>query len=222
MPYWQVRFATMAGDKKAADARVAEVLAREKARRQAVAVRSSATESVTTAGEGAAPRVAVVPHSSPTALEQVVLTEPNEALALVQQRLPSLFVAMVEGEQGLLDALRTLGISSATFFTALDASSELRNWYRGVKAAQAVVDVEKTGEVLRELDEVAGDELVGNGVRNAKVQAANHKLSHYRWMAQRLLPAMFGEKTQAETHSKIEIVVRREVKKAVKEAVEDE
>lgn len=220
MPYWQVRFAIMAGDKKAADARVAEVLKREKARRQAVAVRSSATQAVTTAVEGGAPRVAVVPHSSPT--EQVVLTEPSEALALVQQRLPSLFVAMVEGEQGLLDALRTLGISSATFFTALDASSELRNWYRGVKAAQAVVDVEKTGEVLRELDEVAGDELVGNGVRNAKVQAANHKLSHYRWMAQRLLPAMFGEKTQAETHSKIEIVVRREVKKAVKEAVEDE
>lgn len=215
----------MAGDKKAADARVAEVLAREKARRQAVAVRSSATQAVTTAVEGGAPRVAVVPHSSPTVLEQteqVILTEPSEALALVQQRLPSLFVAMVEGEQGLLDALRTLGISSATFFTALDASSELRNWYRGVKAAQAVVDVEKTGEVLRELDEVAGDELVGNGVRNAKVQAANHKLSHYRWMAQRLLPAMFGEKTQAETHSKIEIVVRREVKKAVKEAVEDE
>lgn len=212
----------MAGDKKAADARVAEVLAREKARRRAVAVRSSATESVTTAVEGGAPRVAVVPHSSPTITEQVILTEPAEALALVQQRLPSLFVAMVEGEQGLLDALRTLGISSATFFTALDASSELRNWYRGVKAAQAVVDVEKTGEVLRELDEVAGDELVGNGVRNAKVQAANHKLSHYRWMAQRLLPAMFGEKTQAETHSKIEIVVRREVKKAVKEAVEDE
>jgi len=212
----------MAGDKKAADARVAEVLKREKARRQAVAVRSSATQSVTTAVEGGAPRVAVVPHSSPTVTEQVILTEPDEALALVQQRLPSLFVAMVEGEQGLLDALRTLGISSATFFTALDASSELRNWYRGVKAAQAVVDVEKTGEVLRELDEVAGDELVGNGVRNAKVQAANHKLSHYRWMAQRLLPAMFGEKTQAETHSKIEIVVRREVKKAVKEAVEDE
>lgn len=211
----------MAGDKKAADAKVAEVLEREKARRQAVAVRSSATQSVTTAVERAAPRVAVAPHSSPSTAvaEPVILTDPATAVEFVKHRLPSLFVAMIEGQQGLLEALAQLGIPSPTFFTALDASSELRNWYRGVKAAQAVVDVEKTGEVLRELDEVAGDELVGNGVRNAKVQAANHKLSHYRWMAQRLLPAMFGEKTQAESHSKIEIVVRRETKKAVKEVL---
>ena len=206
-----------------------ELRAREQARREAV--RSSATavdSSATAVPATSAPQTGLLaPPSSPLATDVelagvATLVSPDEAISLVETRLPSIFVAMVEQRQGLLEALKLVGLPSATFFTALDASQNLRAWYRGVKAAQATMDIEGADQVLREMDEDAGDEGLGNGVRNAKVQAANHKLSHYRWMAQRLLPAMFGEKTQAETHSKIEIVVRREVKKAVKEAVEDE
>jgi hypothetical protein len=129
---------------------------------------------------------------------------------------------MVEGQQGLLPALKEAGIGTMTFFTALDASQDLRNWYRGVKSAQAMMDVELSADVLADMETVAGDETVGNGVRNARVQAAKHKLDQYRWMAQRLLPALFGEKTQSETHAKVEIVVRREVKAVKAAAVAEE
>ena len=89
----------------------------------------------------------------------------------------------------LLEALKVVGVESGTFFTALDASSELRAWYRGVKAAQATLDIEEAEGVLTQMEEDAGDEMMGNGVRNAKMQAAKLKLDQYRWMAQRLLPS---------------------------------
>jgi len=152
----------------------------------------------------------------------VDLKSPVEAVGYVESRLPSLFVAMVEQGQGLLPALKLLGISSATFFTALDASQSLREWYRGVKAAQAVLDVEKSADIMRELDEAAQDAGLGNGVRNAMVGAAKIKRDQARWMAQRVLPALCGEKQQTQHSGKIEIVVRREARKAAIQAVQDE
>lgn len=101
------------------------------------------------------------------------------------------------------------------FFTALDASGDLRGWLRGVKAAQAMQDIESVKGVLELMEDDASDEEMGNGVRNAKMAAARLKLEQYRWMAQRLLPSLFGEKTQSEVAGKIEIVVRREAKKMV-------
>lgn len=150
-----------------------------------------------------------------------VLRSPAEAVEYVSQRLPSIFVVMVESRKGLLEALADVGVDSATFFTALDASQELRAWYRGVKAAQATQDIEEADKVLQAMDDDAGDGSLGNGVRNAKMQAAKLKLDQYRWMAQRLLPALFGEKTQTDVSGKVEIVVRRETKKAVAKAVDE-
>lgn len=158
-------------------------------------------------------QVAVVPQRN--------LVSPADAVAFVQQRLPSIFVVMVEERKGLLEALKVVGVESGTFFTALDASSELRAWYRGVKAAQATLDIEEAEGVLTQMEEDAGDEMMGNGVRNAKMQAAKLKLDQYRWMAQRLLPSLFGEKTQTDVSGKVEIVVRREAKKAAVQAADE-
>jgi len=199
-----------------------ELRAREHARREAV--RSSATAVVT---DTSAPQTGLVaPPSSPLAnadelAGRTVLISPEEAISQVEGRLPSIFVAMVEQRQGLLEALKLVGLPSATFFTALDASQNLRAWYRGVKAAQATMDIEGADQVLREMDDDASDESLGSGVRNARMQAAKLKLDQFRWMAQRLLPAMFGDKSTTEIGGKVEIVVRREAKK-VQQQVEVE
>ena len=201
-----------------------ELRAREQARREAV--RSSATavdSSATAVPATSAPQTGLLaPPSSPLAKADeltgvTTLVSPDEAISLVETRLPSIFVAMVEQRQGLLEALKLVGLPSATFFTALDASQNLRAWYRGVKAAQATMDIEGADQVLREMDDDAGDEGLGNGVRNAKMQAAKLKLDQFRWMAQRLLPAMFGDKSTTEIGGKVEIVVRREAKKVVQQ-----
>lgn len=126
-----------------------------------------------------------------------------------------MFQALVERKEDLNAALEKLGVSPSVFFTALDASGDLRGWLRGVKAAQAMQDIESVKGVLELMEDDASDEEMGNGVRNAKMAAARLKLEQYRWMAQRLLPSLFGEKTQSEVAGKIEIVVRREAKKMV-------
>lgn len=203
---------------------LADLRAREAARREAV--RSSATVvDSATAGTSAPQTGLLAPPSSPLAKAdelsgQTTLISPDEAISLVETRLPSIFVAMVEQRQGLLEALKLVGLPSATFFTALDASQNLRAWYRGVKAAQATMDIEGADQVLREMDDDASDESLGSGVRNARMQAAKLKLDQFRWMAQRLLPAMFGDKSTTEIGGKVEIVVRREAKKVQQVEVE--
>lgn len=203
MTGWQTRFVTMAGRATKAGGAFDALREREVQRRT---IPASAVVEV-------AKSVALTP--------QQALVSPVEAVALIQQRLPSIFVVMVESRKGLLEALKDVGVESATFFTALDASQELRAWYRGVKAAQATLDIEEAEGVLQQMDTDASDELMGNGVRNAKMQAAKLKLDQYRWMAQRLLPSLFGEKTQTDVSGKVEIVVRRETKKAIAAAVEE-
>lgn len=171
--------------------------------------------------------VAPAVQSTPSAATSVVpatetrLAPPDEAVAIVEEKAGELFVAMVEQRQPLLAALASCGISSSTFFTALDASQAMRGWYRGVKAAQAVMDVEAVDEVLTQMDKDAGDGYLDASERTAKMTAKRARLEQARWAAQRLLPALFGEKTQHESHSKVEIIVRRETKKAVKAATEE-
>lgn len=207
MTGWQTRFVNMAGRATKAGGAFDALREREVQRRTIPA------SAVVEVAKSVAKSVALTP--------QQALVSPVEAVALVQQRLPSIFVVMVESRKGLLEALKDVGVESATFFTALDASQELRAWYRGVKAAQATLDIEEAEGVLQQMDTDASDELMGNGVRNAKMQAAKLKLDQYRWMAQRLLPALFGEKTQTDVSGKVEIVVRRETKKAIAQAVEE-
>lgn len=203
MTGWQTRFVDMAGRATKAGGAFDALRERELQRRT---IPASAVVEV-------AKGVALAP--------QQTLVSPADAVAFVQQRLPSIFVVMVESRKGLLEALKDVGVESATFFTALDASQELRAWYRGVKAAQATLDIEEAEGVLQQMDTDASDELMGNGVRNAKMQAAKLKLDQYRWMAQRLLPSLFGEKTQTDVSGKVEIVVRRETKKAIAQVVEE-
>jgi hypothetical protein len=182
--------------------------AREKERREKAKAREAA------AVEVAPQTVAIVQPAAAT------LTLPEQAVEDVARVAPRLFVAMVEERKGLLDALRESGVSSATFFTALDASQELRGWYRGVKGAQAVMDVEQIDNVLSVMDDDADDETIGSVQRTAKMTVARTKLEQARWAAQRLLPALFGEKTQTDVSGKVEIIVRRETKKAKKDGAE--
>lgn len=158
---------------------------------------------------------------------QVALTVPegatpqDAAVAVVERVAAQLFSEMVEKKRGLEAALKVVGVDAMTFFTAMEHNQVMRQWYRSVKAAQSVMEVEAIGDVLAEMEEDAGNELIGNSTRQAKMALAKTKLEQARWAAQRLLPALYGEKTQHESNSKVEIIVRRETKKAVKAATEE-
>lgn len=165
--------------------------------------------------------VAIVPQeqkATPTLL-------PDDAVLAMRGSLGAIEHSLVEKRLGLRQALELQGITVVTFVTALDASQELRQWYRSVKTAQALLDVEEVGGIIADLDRAAAandpsnpSEFIENGQRNAIIQAGRLKLEQIRWAGQRLLPSLFGEKK--EIAGKVEIVVRREVKKIGQQAAE--
>lgn len=141
----------------------------------------------------------------------------------VEQRLDAVWVGIVECQLPFLDALRQNGISTREFFRALGESNDVRTWYRDLNGARSLLKVEDIAKLMDELEEAADETSpLGNGVRNAKIGKVKVQLDQTRWESSRFLAALgFGEKP-SESHSKVEIVVRRETKKAVQEAIDDE
>lgn len=194
-------------------------LKQREAERREKAKASQATEVAEPIMPEVAAHVVRPPQIALTAPEG--LTPQDSAVAVVEQVAGQLFAEMVEKKAGLETALRAVNVDALTFFTALEHSQAMRQWYRSVKAAQSVMEVEAIGEVISEMEEAAGDELIGNSTRQAKMALAKTKLEQARWAAQRLLPALYGEKSQSDVSGKVEIIVRRETKKAVKAATEE-
>ena len=194
-------------------------LKQREAERRALRASAAAATDASVASAPSASKALILPELNESS---VALRDADAAVQAVEAVSNELFTEMVRNRLGLGKALEAVGVNESTFFMALHHSSAMQQWYRSVKAAQSVMEVEGIADVLREMEQDAGDELIGGSVRTARMTMARTKLEQARWAAQKLLPNLYGEKSVSESHSKVEIVVRRETKKAVKTAVEEE